>query len=230
MRESLVRKKTVIIIAAAVLLAGIGFTAGMMAKSSLASGSKDIGVDAAKEIALASVGVSAEKATFTEAVLEEGSYEIGFYTQSNEYDFAIDAATGAIVNRETSPRDLTIPEKDSAGSAVQNTEPAAKQTESAPAEPSTKPANENNPDNDDEVIGVSAAKQIALKHAGLSSASFQDASLDYDDGTRVYDIDYASTVSSALSACAIYLEDPSCFSVKIINCTTGELILNYLRH
>ena len=52
---------------------------------------------------------------------------------------------------------------------------------------------------------------------------------------RVYDdcyhgTDYASTVSSALSACAIYLEDPSCFSVKIIDCTTGELILNYLRH
>ena len=41
MREKILKNKTLVIIVAAVVLAGIGFAAGMMVKTSLAKGSGD---------------------------------------------------------------------------------------------------------------------------------------------------------------------------------------------
>lgn len=155
------KSRLIIIIVAAIIIAGIGFGAGMMVKSSVASGA-ELTADEAKQIALSSVGVSAEKATFTKSVFDDGVYEIDFYTESNEYDFEVAADTGAIIERDVSPRGLDV---------------LKEQTSSA---------------NDDEVIGVAAAKQIALDHAGISSASFVQSSLDYDDGTRVYDIEFTA--------------------------------------
>lgn len=183
------KNKMIIIIITAVLIAGIGFGAGMMVKSSEAS-NVTLTADEAKQIALSSVGVSAEKATFTKTVLDEGVYEIDFYTESNEYDFEVDADTGAIADREVSPRDLNLPsdsslQADGADDAVQETAGST-----TPDQPSTEPAVQEN--NDDAVIGVSAAKEIALNHAGLTSASFRDASLDYDDGVRIYDIEFTA--------------------------------------
>lgn len=176
MKKGTKKRKTLIIIAAALLVAGIGFSAGMMAKESIASRNGDIGIEKAKEIALASVGVSAEKATFTKAVLDENAYEIDFYTSTNEYDFEIDADTGAIADREVSPRDLTLPD-DTADKSL-------------PENDTVKDSSDQQSDNS--VIGVATAKSIALKHAGLSSASFSEASLDYDDGIRVYDLEFSS--------------------------------------
>lgn len=51
---------------------------------------------------------------------------------------------------------------------------------------------------------------------------------------RVYDDQTAATertdvFTHALSACAIYLEDPSCISVKIWDVDTGKIILDYWR-
>ncbi len=152
------KNRMIIIIIAAVVIAGIGFGAGMMVKSSVASKAQ-ITADEAKQIALSSVGVSAEKAKFTKAVYDEGIYEVDFYTESNEYDFEISADTGAIIEREVS--------QPAAESALQS-------------------------NNDDDVIGVDSAKSIALNHAGVSDASFTKAYLDYDDGIRVYDIEFTA--------------------------------------
>jgi len=195
MRKESKKRKTSIIIAAALLIAGIGFGAGMMAKESLANKNGDIGIDKAREIALASVGVSAEKATFTKAVLDDNAYDIEFYTETNEYDFEVDADTGAIASREVSPRNLTVPD-DEAGKSSQKNDAAkgsADTSQAAAKDPdpgsAAKPESDKQK-NDDSVIGASAAKNIALKHAGLSSASFIKAHLDYDDGIRVYDIEF----------------------------------------
>lgn len=157
------KSRLILIIVAAVVLAGIGFGAGVLVKSSVASNAQ-ITADEAKQIALSSVGVTAEKASFTKAVYDEGIYEVDFYTDSNEYDFEISADTGAIIEREVSPRDSTT--------LFGNDQPAD--------------------NNDDNVIGVDSAKSIALNHAGVSSASFTNAYLDYDDGIRVYDIEFTS--------------------------------------
>jgi len=191
------KNRLIIIIVAAVVLAGIGFGAGVLVKSSVASNAQ-ITADEAKQIALSSVGVTAEKASFTKAVYDEGIYEVDFYTESNEYDFEISADTGAIVEREVSPRDSSQffdNNQQTGDSEPPSTEPSEKvvqQTQStqAPTESATQSAAQSN--NDDNVIGVDSAKSIALNHAGLSSASFTNAYLDYDDGIRVYDIEFTS--------------------------------------
>ena len=173
MNKFLMKHKAIVIVIAIILVAVIGFAAGMLAKTSIADNNKDIGISTAKEIALASVGVSLDKATFTKEQADDSVYEIDFYTASNEYDFEIDKRTGAITDREVSPREL----------------PPATEPEPVTAE-QTEPAAQSN--NDDDVIGVAAAKDVALTHAGLNSASFQEVSLDYDDGLRVYDLEFVS--------------------------------------
>lgn len=51
--------------------------------------------------------------------------------------------------------------------------------------PGTPPAT-----SDPAYIGVERAKEIALDHAGLTSASFESAELDEDDGVMVYELDF----------------------------------------
>lgn len=179
--EKKTKKTTVIIIFALVVLAAAGFTVGMMAKSALASGSGEITVEQAKSIALANVGVSAEKATFTQAQLDDdGHYEVDFYTDSNRYDFEIDAQTGSILEKEctsneTAPSEESVQQQETAASDV----PAASDQQSS-----------------SDVIGVEAAKKIALNHAGVSNASFREAKLDSDDGVRIYEIEFVAGDSS----------------------------------
>ena len=190
------KNKTVIIIVAAVLVAGIGFGAGMLAKSAIASNNTDIGIDAAKEIALASVGVSADKATFTKEEADSDSYEFEFYTESTEYDFDIDAKTGAIIDRETNPRDLTVAASEPSEEVIyqeeakQETQAATESTKATESTAATGSSAQSG--GDGSVIGVEAAKSIALKHAGISSATFQKTSLDYEDGIRTYDIEFTA--------------------------------------
>lgn len=165
------RNKTLIIIIAALLLAAAGFTVGMLAKSSLASSGEDIGIEQAKSIALSSVGVTTEKATFTKAAkdLQDKQYDIEFYTDTYEYDFEIDMYTGDILEKEIEER--TIP--------YDNTTAAEETT--APQQTS-----------DSSVIGVDAAKKIALDYLGLSTATFHEAKLDWEDGIRIYEIELTS--------------------------------------
>ena len=188
------KNKTVIIIIAAVLVAGIGFGAGMLAKSAIASNNTNIGMEAAKEIALASVGVSADKATFTKEEADSDSYEIDFYTESTEYDFEIDAKTGAIIDREANPRELTVDAAQASEEAVyqEESQAEAQAADNTATESTASAAESSAQSGDDSVIGVEAAKSIALKHAGLSSATFQKTSLDYDDGIRTYDVEFTA--------------------------------------
>ena len=65
------------------------------------TGGDYIGIDAAKEIALNDVGISADDVTFTKAKLEKEDgvavYEIEFISGTTEYDYTIQAADGAIL-------------------------------------------------------------------------------------------------------------------------------------
>lgn len=47
----------------------------------------------------------------------------------------------------------------------------------------------------------------------------------YDDGGAI--TDNASNIINALNACAIYLEDPSCIVVKIIDRTNNKTVMEY---
>ena len=127
---------------------------------STATGSTTITRDKARSIALADAGVSASDATFTKSKLdrEDGVlvYEIEFITDSTEYEYDIDAATGKIVEKKFESRKGA----------------QSGQTSSA------------------SYIGVDQAKRIALKHAGVSDATFTKAKLEKEDGVRIYEIEF----------------------------------------
>ena len=54
-----------------------------------------------------------------------------------------------------------------------------------PTQPSTSSTNTQTSE-----ISVERAKQIALSHAGVGSARFKKAKLDYENGVRVYEIEF----------------------------------------
>lgn len=125
----------------------------------------DIGIEKANEIAISHAGLSSGSVSFVKAKLdtEDGVkvYDIEFYSGNVEYDYEINAATGAIVSFDQDIENYEIP-----------TQPAAP-TQAAAS-----------------VISVDKAKQIALSHAGVSGASFTKVELDTDDGVRVYEIEF----------------------------------------
>ena len=137
----------------------------------ISSTKKQIGVEGAKQIALAHAKVAQKDVTFIKAELETENgrlvYDIEFYSGNVEYDYDIDAVSGDIVSYDYDIENYNIP--------VQPTE-----------------VQQTNADTVD--IGVEKAKEIALSHAGhsLDKVSFVKAEIDYEDGIKVYDIDFYS--------------------------------------
>ncbi|EJP26069.1 peptidase propeptide and YpeB domain protein [Peptostreptococcaceae bacterium AS15] len=124
-----------------------------------------IGVERAKEIALKDAGVSG--VTFIKAKLDYDDgvrvYDIEFYKDNVEYDYEIDAATGQIREKDLDIENYTIPQ-------INN--------------------NNNNNPNHTADIGIEKAKEIALKDAGVSEVLFKKVKIDYEDGVRVYEVEF----------------------------------------
>lgn len=136
----------------------------------------DIGIEKANEIAISHAGLSSGSVSFVKAKIdhEDGVkvYDIEFYSGNVEYDYEINAATGAIMSFDQDIENYEIP-----------TQPAA------PTQAATQPAAPTQAQTAS-VISVDKAKQIALSHAGVSGASFKKVKLDTDDGVRVYEIEF----------------------------------------
>lgn len=122
---------------------------------------KLIGLDEAKNKALANAGVSASEVLFAEAELhyDRGTtvYEVGFRTVNIKYEYEIDALTGAVRKKKQEAVDRLPGVSDAA-----------------------------------QLIGLEAAKNKALADAGVSASDvvFDEAKLDDDDGTAVYEIEF----------------------------------------
>ena len=86
-----------------------------------------------------------------------------FYSGNVEYDYDIDAVSGAIVSADKDIENYVIP-----------------------AQPSTEAPTKAQASE----ISVEKAKQIALSHAGVSSARFTKAKIDYENGVKVYEIEF----------------------------------------
>jgi len=138
-----------------------------------------IGLERAKAIALGDAGLSAASVTFTEAKqdFDDGvpNYDLDFYTATHEYDYEINALTGAIMDKSVEVNEHAVRETKPAATAAPTAAPTAAATEAARS-----------------FIGVDRAKSIALGHAGVSasSVSFSKAKLDDDDGRGVYEIEF----------------------------------------
>lgn len=138
-----------------------------------------IGVEKAKSIALKDAGVSG--ATFVKAKLETEDgvkvYDVEFYKSNVEYDYEIDAITGKILEKDLDIENFSIPKK----KATTNKQ-TTKATTKSKVKTSTKKAAKD--------IGVEKAKSIALKDAGVSNVKFTKAKVDYENGIKVYDIEF----------------------------------------
>lgn len=134
------------------------------AQSNNASSPSQIGVEAAKNKALADAGLSASSVTFTKAKLDYDDriavYDIEFYTSTHEYEYEINASTGAVHDKSVEALKGNV----------------------------TKLNNSNT----GSYISIDKAKEIAVGKAGLtvSGVTFIKAKLDYDDGRAVYDIEF----------------------------------------
>ena len=72
-----------------------------------------IGESKAKELALKHAGLSGKEVSFLQLKLDwddgRAVYEVEFYSGSREYDYEIDAMTGAVVDFDSDIEDYTIP-------------------------------------------------------------------------------------------------------------------------
>ena len=128
-----------------------------------ANKAKKISADKAKKIALGDAKLAEKDVTFVKVELEFEDnrlvYDVEFYSGNVEYDYDIDAVSGAIVSSDRDIENYSIP---------------AQQTTVAPVAD----------------IGVEKAKEIALAHAGVGSARFTKAKIDYENGIKVYEIEF----------------------------------------
>lgn len=195
-----------------------------------------IGKDRAKEIALQHAGLTYENVSFIRVELDwddgKPEYEVEFYSGSKEYDYDIDAYTGAIRSVDYDVENYTIPSgaQDIGAEAAKS---AALRHAGVSASAATFVKVERdwddgrlvyevefysgNKEYDYEIAAadgtvleydfdaesyapttvssgsamtVENAKAIALKHAGLSTAVFEDVELDRDDGRLVYELEF----------------------------------------
>ena len=145
-----------------------------------------IGIDAAKAIAVEAAGVTEDAASFSTAGLDKQNglefYAVDFTANGQSYEYDIDAVTGVIIDSET-PAEADQTDDQATGQAA---DPAPSGTSGAP-QTSTPAANTSTA-----AITEDQAREIALTNAGLTSdqVTFLRSKLDYDDGRRVYDIEF----------------------------------------
>ena len=141
--------------------------------SSPSASSDYIGEAAAKAAALEHAGLSESDVTWTKASFDRENgimiYEIDFITADAEYDYEVNALTGAIVKSEREVR------RTSAGSQGAVAPPVQTGAVSM-----------------DDYIGEEAARAAVLEHAGVASAdaTWTKCALERENGVMVYELDF----------------------------------------
>lgn len=169
--KSLIGAATVSCMLFAAGMAGVPYYGSTFVAKSKVSKSykatKKITADEAKRIALSHAKLAEKDVTFVKVELElednnRYEYDVDFYSGNVEYDYEIDAVSGVILSADRDIENYVIP-----------------------TQPSTAAANTQTSE-----ISVERAKQIALSHAGVGSARFKKAKLDYENGVKVYEIEF----------------------------------------
>ena len=189
-------------------------------QSQTAQTAEYIGIEAAKETALKSAGLTEDQADFSTAGLDsrDGTffYQVNFEAEGMEYDYAIDAVTGVVIEEnsvaaddgaeaagaaasETETSGAAADDgaeavgdagsKDAAGDAASGAVQASGAAQASEAA-QTSAAAQNASDSG--MIGEEKAKEIALNHAGLTEDQTQRlwVKRDYDDGRSIYEVEF----------------------------------------
>ena len=189
-------------------------------QSQTAQTAEYIGIEAAKETALKSAGLTEDQADFSTAGLDsrDGTffYQVNFEAEGMEYDYAIDAVTGVVIEENSVAADdgaeaagAAASETETSGAAADDgaeaTGAAASRvaagvaasgavqvsgTAQACETAQTSAAAQNASDSG--MIGEEKAKEIALNHAGLTEDQTQRlwVKRDYDDGRSIYEVEF----------------------------------------
>ena len=187
----------------------------------LAGCSKDgmagyIGTAEAKNVALENAGLTAGQVKFTDVELDDKNgthyYQVEFTADGKEYEYDIDALTGAIIESKlpagaqsqqntasnNNPSNNTTPDTNIAGSSNTNNNPSNNTTPDTNIAGSSN-TNNNTSNNTSSGTGTASAaltadqaKDKALAHAGLKAnqVTFVKSKLDWDDGRQVYDVEF----------------------------------------
>ena len=187
----------------------------------LAGCSKDgmagyIGTAEAKNVALENAGLTAGQVKFTDVELDDKNgthyYQVEFTADGKEYEYDIDALTGAIIESKlpagAQAQQNTASNNNTAGNTTSDTNTAGSSNTNNNTAGNTIPAantagssntNNNTSNNTSSGTGTASAaltadqaKNKALAHAGLKAnqVTFVKSKLDWDDGRQVYDVEF----------------------------------------
>ncbi len=182
-------KGAVVIICTIIIVSLIALIAFVLGNSG--STISAIGADKAESFALADAGVDPAEAIMnkTDYSYDNGKfvYEVEFDANGTEYDYLIDAETGAVVKKRQALDEDYIAQPQNTAQAAQTSPSTTEQITSAPPQDTTQQPMIQSGD-----IGVDKAKEIALEKAGLTAdeVSFTKAKFDHDDGYRLYEIEF----------------------------------------
>ncbi len=178
-----------------------------------------IGIEAAKEAAVKSAGIAEDQADFSTAGLDNRNgtffYQVNFTADGTEYEYAIDAVTGVVIEEsmgvggETAANSTELSgeeagTEDPGDAAEQNGETAAAEASGAvangvqdsgagqnPASAQSSGSGQNGASASG-MIGEEKAKELALSHAGLTEEQARSVRVkrDYDDGRSIYEVKF----------------------------------------
>ncbi|EEH97822.1 MULTISPECIES: PepSY domain-containing protein [Clostridium] len=137
------------------------------------SDTRKVTLEQAKEIALKHANLINDQVSFirAETDLDNGieKYDIEFYHENIEYDYEINVANGEIIEYDHDVENYNINNKQT---PIRNIGGATEEQ--------------------GKIISVDQAKEIALKHANLTSdqVTFGKSELDFDDGIQKYYIEF----------------------------------------
>lgn len=169
---------------------GSGTTTSSSYAEALSSSGTYITSTQAKAYALEDAGVDEADATFTEVKLDYDDgiyvYDIEFYTSDGDYEYEINATTGAVVSVDIEK----YGSDSSSGTASSETTTSSSETTTSASETTT--ASGETTTSSSGYITASEARAIALEAAGVdeADATFTEVKLEYDDGVYEYEVEF----------------------------------------
>ena len=163
-----------------------------------------IGIDAAKEAALAAAGADAGQVQFENAGLDSQNgtffYQVIFTENGTTYEYDIDALTGVVIEEtirqgagQTPAAAESSAETPAETAAAETAAAETAQTSSTETSAADSPAAETSRASG-AAIDSDYAFSAALSHAGLdaSDAVFYKVEPDFDDGMEVYEVEFVT--------------------------------------